>query len=56
MHNFCKLITFLTPTRFGVCPRYFQGVLDCFLQHIKMTYALTDSNITVFAQNSLWKM
>jgi len=40
----------LTPTRFGLCPRLLQGVLDRFLQQIEMRPAVIDSKITIFAQ------
>jgi hypothetical protein len=41
MQAFCKLITYLTWMYFGIClcHLHLQGVLDCFLWHIKVTSA-----------------
>jgi hypothetical protein len=45
----------VTPTRFGAYLRKLQEVLYCFvLYHIKMTEALTDSKITIFAESKLY--
>jgi len=51
MHIFCKLITYLTLMHFSICLRHLYGVLACFMQNNKMTQALIDCKITVFAQN-----
>ena len=50
MHHFLQASHFLTPTRFGICLRHLQGVIEYYLQHIKMTQALIDFKIAVFAQ------
>jgi hypothetical protein len=52
MHTFLQASHFLTPTPFGISLRQLQGVLEYYLQGIKMTQELIDFKIKVFAQTT----